>query len=101
MEKVGIYGSAGYALIELCQIPNVMSKSLCDRLALTPEESKRRITTVTGVKSPVHGILKDVPIFFDHLVHPIHFPVIEGSPYEMIIGRRKMRKLNRVIDYGK
>lgn len=58
-------------------IPNVMSKSLCKRFSLTPEQSNRRIKTATGVKSLVQSILKDVPISFGHVVEPIDFRVME------------------------
>lgn len=53
------------------------------------------------MKSPVHGILKDVPISFGQVVEPIYFFVIEGSPYKMIIGHQTMCKMNGVIDCGK
>lgn len=83
------------------EIPNVMSMSVCERLSLTPGESNRRITTAVSVKSPVHGTLNDLPISFGHVVQPVGFLVIEGSSYELKIGRTTMRKPNVVIDCGK
>lgn len=74
-------------------IPNFMSKTLCENLSLTLEERNRQITPATSVRSPVHCILKDVPISFGHVIEPIDFLVIGGSPYEMIIGHPTMHKL--------
>lgn len=97
LAKVNIYGRGAYGLMDSDGIPNVMSKTLYDRLSLTPDESNRRITTATCVKSHVHGILKDLTISFDHVVEPIDFLVIEGSPYEMRTGRSTIPKLNGVV----
>lgn len=79
LAKVGVYGSKAYVLMYSGSIQNVISRYMCDMLALTPEESNRRIKNATGVKSPVHGILKNVPIFFEQIVKPINFLVLGGS----------------------
>lgn len=39
LEKLDVYESEAYALMNIGAIPNFMSKSLCERLWLTTEES--------------------------------------------------------------
>lgn len=100
LAKLKIYGSDVYSLMDSGAIPDVISRSLCERLKLEPEVSSRRITTATGEKSATLGLLKGVPVGFDHVVEKIDFLVVDNCPYEMIIGRPTMRRMNGVIDCG-
>lgn len=101
LANLGVYGSESYAITKSGAMPNVMFNTFVKRLPLTLDESNRRVTTAPCVKSPVDCILKYVPTSFSRVVEPIDFLVIEGRPYEMIIGHTRLRKLKCVIDCGK
>lgn len=71
--KLGICGTEVHFLMDSGAIPNVLSKALCLLLGLTPEKSKKIITTATGDTSAVLGALKNLPISFDHVVELVDF----------------------------
>lgn len=75
-----------------------MSKTLCERLVLTLDESNMEITNIIYVTSAVHRILKEVPLSFSHVIELIDVPVIGGSPQERILLHLTVPELHRAID---
>lgn len=50
VERMRLYGSEAYELMESGAIPNVVSKTMQERLCVKPEEENRTITVNTGNK---------------------------------------------------
>lgn len=100
VEKVEVYGSKAFALMDSGAVPNVFSKVFVQRLSLVPRETHKNITVATGTKSPVVGILTEVPVKFGDLVVNLYFLVVDGSPFDVIVGDPAMEELKGVIDLG-
>lgn len=58
------YGTEERALLDSAAAPNFLSKDLVNRLGVEPERTSRRISGVTGRKSLVLGLLRNVPLKF-------------------------------------
>lgn len=97
---VKIFGTAVRALLVSRTVPNVLSKEFVDRLGVDAEKTKRRITGVPEEKTPVFGILKDVPVHLDEKVVRMTFPVVEGLPYDVIVGDLTMETMEGVLELG-
>lgn len=92
------YGTEAHALLDSDAIPNVISNKFVTKLELDVEKTTRRITVATGVKLQVVAILQDVPAWFDTMKVKLNFLVVEGLPYDVIIGDPTMEELKAVLD---
>lgn len=80
--NVEVYGTESFSLMDSGAIPNFLSEDLVYNLSLIPHETHNNITVATGVKSPVVGILKVVPLKFGEIVVCLDFLVVYGSPFD-------------------
>lgn len=55
-ERLKLYGSGAYALMDSAAIANVMSKTMEERLCVKPEEYTHLSTVATEDDSPVVGM---------------------------------------------
>lgn len=97
---VKVYGMGARALLNSGVLPNVLSKEFVDCLGIEPDNTNRRITAVMGEKCPVVGMIKDVPIHLDKKVVNPNFLVVQGSPYDVIVGDPTMESMEGVLDLG-
>lgn len=81
-------------------VPNVLSKEFVHRLWIEDDKTKRGITAVTGEKSPVVGMLKDVVVHLDEKVVNLIFLVVEGSPFDVIVEDPTTQTMEGFLDLG-
>lgn len=79
---------------------NVLSKEFVCRLGIEHDPTKRRIMAVTGQKSPVVRILRDVVIHLAEKFVKLSLLLIEGSQYEVIVGDPTMEGIRGALDLG-
>lgn len=78
-------------------MPNVLSNDLVARPVAEPEGTIRTISEVTGNKSLVLGILRNVPLQLAERFVNLDFLVVDGSPYDVIIVYISMEGLRGVL----
>lgn len=86
------------AVLDSSAVPHILSKEFEGRLGIEPDKTKRRITAVTGEKSPLVGMLKYVPVSLDEKDVKLNFVVVKGSPYDVTVGNPTMESLERMLD---
>lgn len=70
------------------------------RLKIEKNKTNRRITAVTGQKSPMVGIMKDVPDHCDNSVVKLDFLIEGESHYDVTDEDTTIEYLKGVIDLG-
>ncbi len=93
------YGKEMYTLLDSGGIPNIVSRSLADRLHLSPLTTSRRIQGVAGHVEGKLGVVEDVPVDFDGAIVPINFLVSSDCLYNFIIGLPTLKKLKARMDF--
>lgn len=93
-----VYETGMRAPLDSGILPNVLSKEFVDRFGSDTENTKQCINAVTGENSPVEGMLKNVPIRLKEKIAKLNFFVVEGSPFDVIVGDPTMENLKGVLD---
>lgn len=94
------YDTGMRALLYSGAVPNVISKEAADKIGVQLEDTKRAIMGITGHKTPVLGLLKEVPINIGGRTTNLDFLVMAGSSYNLIISDPDMEALHGVLDFG-
>ena len=97
---IRVYGTVTQALLDSGAVPNLMSSRLAESLSLRPEATTRSITVADGTKAVVCGIVHGAPVSFGGLTEPLDFLVVEGTPFDVIIGCPALEKLQACLDLG-
>ena len=98
---VRVYGTEAHAMLDSGAVPNIMSPKLVQKLSLTPKATKKHITVANGKDEPCMGILEQVPVSFGNLVSKMDFLVVNGAPYDVIIGLPALEEIQACIDLGR
>ena len=98
---VRVYSTVAQALLDSSAVPNLISPKLVSHLCLTPRPSKKRITVADGGNAPCNGVLLQVPTSFGELTVNLDYLVVEGTPFDLIIGLPSLEKPQACIDVGK
>lgn len=95
-----VYGTEARDVLDPGAVPIVLSKGFVDRLVFELDKTERRINAVMGVKSPVVGIDKELHINLDENVVKLSLVVVQGSPYDVIVGYQTMESMEGILDMG-
>ena len=98
---VRVYSTTAQALFDSGAVPNLISPLLVSNLCLTPQPSKKRIPVADGGNAPFIGALLQVPTSFGELSVNLDYLVVEGTPFDLIIGPTSLKKLQACIDVRK
>ena len=81
-------------------IQNLMSDRLAALLSLSPEATTKTISVAEGTAVKVHGTVGKVPVSFAGLKDQLDFLVVEGTPFDGIIGCPALEKVQACLDLG-
>lgn len=96
---VSVHGTNLIALMNFGAIPNVLSSTVAKRLALNLEQSIKMVTVADGSKSLVKGKLARVPVLLESLEAEIYFVVIHNIPFDLVIGRPRLKRIGGMLDF--
>lgn len=80
-----VYGMETRCLLDPGAVLNILSKEVAERLGVGQLKTSHRIKEISGVESPVLGVLKEVPVQLEERVVRMNFLVVNGYPHEVII----------------
>lgn len=95
---IKVYGTEARALLDSGAVQNVF---VCRNIGNPTAKIKRPINVVTGEKSPLVGMLKDVPVHLEKKIVNLSFLVVEGSPYDVFVRDPTMENMKGVLDLRK
>lgn len=96
-----VCGNRAESLMDYGAIPNVMSLALAERLSIKAEYTTRSITVVTGERSNVVVILRDVPARLDTFEQKMYFLVVNGALFDIMVGYPSMESMEGILDGAK
>ena len=88
------------ALLDSGAIPNFMNASVASKLSLSPKPTSTKITVANGQKTTCLGSIEGVPVSLKGTVTSLNFLVVEGSPFDILIGYPTLEELQACIDLG-
>ena len=90
---VQAYSQPTYALLDSGALPNVMSSSMANTLNVTLKPTNQSIRVASGTAEPCSRIAESVPIRSGSITVHLDFLVVDGVPYDLIIGALVLVKL--------
>lgn len=97
---ITVQGFRTQALFDSGAVPNLISRNLADKLDLKIRPTAKRITVANGDTSSCVGSVEDVSVEFGQHKVPLAFLVMQGLPFNVIIGCPTMESLDTCIDLG-
>lgn len=97
---VRMYGTPTQALLDSGAVPNLMSACLADTLYLSPLPTRKSITVADGHSTVSRGFLTGVHVSFGNVPVSFNFLVVDGTPFDIIIGCPALEMLQARIDMG-
>ena len=95
---IRVCGTVTQALLDSGVVPNLMSSRLAESISLRPEDTTRSITVADGTWAVLCGIVHGAPVSFGGLTGPLDFLVVEGTPFDVIVGCPALEKLQACLD---
>jgi len=89
------------ALLDSGAVPNIISTRVTEQLDIDVTPTSRRITVADGSSTGAHGTAEGVTIRFGDMRVRVDFLVIDGPPFDLIIGCPTLEKLEAQLDFGK
>ena len=74
------------AFFDSVTIPNVMSHKMVKKLKLRTQPTNRSAEVANCASEKRVVTLSEVPVSLGELVVPMHFQVLEQTPYDILIG---------------
>lgn len=96
--ETGVYGTKNCALFDSGTLPNIMSEDLCRRMHLLAKSNSLQITAADGKASQILGEVTVVATIFAHMTVQLSYLLLDGAPYEAIVGVPAMEALDGEID---
>eukprot|EP00172_Hildenbrandia_rubra_P002482 Plantae.Rhodophyta-Hildenbrandia_rubra.ctg3341.p1 GENE.Plantae.Rhodophyta-Hildenbrandia_rubra.ctg3341~~Plantae.Rhodophyta-Hildenbrandia_rubra.ctg3341.p1 ORF type:complete len:780 (+),score=121.43 Plantae.Rhodophyta-Hildenbrandia_rubra.ctg3341:795-3134(+) len=93
-----IFGLKIHVLLDSGAIPNIMSKTLADRLNVEVVESSRKLTVANGEGARSVGIVENLPVTFDSAPVAISFLALEATPFDLLLGMPTLVALQARMD---
>lgn len=88
--RVNIHAESSLDLFDSGSVPNVMSWRMADRLNLRTMPTKRGIKVDNCSSERCVESLENVPVKMGELVVPLDLLILDGSPYDVIVGLTTM-----------
>ena len=98
---VSLYNNEFQALIDSGAVPDLISKTVVDKIGLDLKPTEESIIVADGTSSKCIGQTAVVPLMFDKAKVKFKPLVMEVLPYDIIIGGPTLEKYSSKIDFGK
>ena len=97
---VRVFGTDVQAVLDTGAVPNLLSTSLAYDLGLTLKPTTKKITIANGKRSICRGLIENVPVSFAGIRVSMDFLVVNGMPFDVIIGAPALESLHAQLDLG-
>ncbi len=96
-----IHGFKVQALFDSGAIPDLISQEIAESLDMRILPTNKSITVANGTSSTCVGKVENVPVMFSKKRVELSFLVVDGLPFDIIVGCPTMESLETCIDLGK